>query len=68
MLIVSAVVPGVAGAAVFGYYALVDYWHTLQAADQEYKAVLDQSSGLETIFVAQTNQNIHWLNLFGDGT
>ncbi|MBE9137884.1 hypothetical protein IQ254_11890 [Nodosilinea sp. LEGE 07088] len=67
LLIVCAIVPGMAGVAVFGYYALVD-WGALQLAYQNYEAVINQNSGLEAIFVAHGSQNIHRINLFAEGT
>ncbi|MBX2865338.1 MAG: hypothetical protein KTR27_17445 [Leptolyngbyaceae cyanobacterium MAG.088] len=59
--------PGVAGVCIFGHYALQD-WAGLQLAYQEYKRVIDSSTDMSTLFVAQSQQNIQRINLFADGT
>lgn len=66
MLLLATIVPGTAGVAVFGYYALVD-WDALQAAYINFSAVVQGSSTFETIFATEAQQNIHRINLFADG-
>ena len=66
LLIFLVLIPGGAGACIFGHYALQD-WNSLQVAYQEYKRVIDTSTDMPTLFVAQSQQNIQRINLFADG-
>jgi hypothetical protein len=66
LLLLLTVVPGVAGVAVFGYYALQD-WDALQLDYSEFKRVVQSSADLSTLFKAEAAQNIHRVNLFADG-
>ena len=54
------------GVIIFGYYALVD-WNALQQAYNYFANVVQGKSDLETLFVAEAQQNIHRINLFADG-
>lgn len=65
-LAVLLVVPGVLGATVFGFYALID-WAALQQAYQQFEMVQEQSADLSTLFARATQQNIHRINLFAEG-
>ncbi|PPT08251.1 hypothetical protein CKA32_005717 [Geitlerinema sp. FC II] len=64
--ILLAIVPGVAGVCIFGYYAFVD-WDALQKAYDRFSEVVATSSDLSLLFVAEAQQNIHRVNLFADG-
>jgi hypothetical protein len=66
LLLVLVVLPGVLGVMVFGYYALID-WQSLQKAYGYFATVSQNKAGLETLFVAEAQQNIHRVNLFADG-
>jgi hypothetical protein len=66
LLIVSIILPGVLGVIVFGYYALID-WQSLQKAYNYFNTVVQNKASLETLFVAESQQNIHRINLFADG-
>lgn len=66
LLLVLLVLPGVFGIVGFGYYALID-WQSLQKAYGYFAAVSQSKAGLETLFVAEAQQNIHRINLFADG-
>ncbi|MEM9266526.1 MAG: hypothetical protein AAGA46_13475 [Cyanobacteria bacterium P01_F01_bin.13] len=66
LLILIILIPGVAGAVIFGHYALQD-WSSLQMAYQEYKRVIDSSTDMSALFIAQSQQNIQRINLFADG-
>jgi hypothetical protein len=66
LLIVFAILPGIAGTIIFGYYALID-WQSLQAAYSYFNTVVHNKAALETLFVAESQQNIHRINLFADG-
>lgn len=50
----------------FGYYALMD-WITLQEAYGYFANTIQAKPSLETLFVAEAQQNIHRINLFADG-
>lgn len=57
---------GVAGVLGFGYYALID-WDALQLAYLNFDNVAQKSPDLTALFVAESRQNIHRINLFADG-
>jgi hypothetical protein len=66
LLLVLVVLPGVAGFIGFGYYALID-WGSLQKAYSYFNTAVQSKAALETLFVAEAQQNIHRINLFADG-
>jgi ABC-type anion transport system duplicated permease subunit len=57
---------GLAGAAIFGYFALKD-WALLKAAYREFDTVALNSTDMPSLFVAEARQNIHRINLSADG-
>lgn len=65
-LAIVLVVPGALGAAVFGFYAWVD-WAALQQAYQQFEAAVQQSADLNTLLARATQQNIHRINVFAEG-
>jgi len=65
-LLVLLVLPGVLGIVIFGYYCLVD-WAALQADYAHYVQVAASSADLRAVFVAESQQNIHRINLFAEG-
>ncbi|MBE9063625.1 hypothetical protein [cf. Phormidesmis sp. LEGE 11477] len=68
LLLSLIVIPGIAGMAIFGYYALQD-WGQLQLDYKAYQAVTKIGTiGIETIFKANAAQMIQRINLFADGT
>jgi hypothetical protein len=66
MLFIFTILPGIAGVMIFGYYALID-WQSLQKAYSYFATVSQNKAALETLFVAEAQQNIHRINLFADG-
>jgi hypothetical protein len=66
LLCIFTVLPGLLGVAIFGYYSFVD-WAALQAAYKHYAQVVNTSAELQVVFVAESNQNIHRINLFAEG-
>ena len=66
LLISFILLPGIAGILIFGYFALID-WQTLQRAYQNFAEVAQQSTNLQTVLVAEAQQNIQRINLFADG-
>jgi hypothetical protein len=65
-LLLLTVIPGILGEVIFGYFALVD-WSALQAAYAHYEQIANSSADLRAVFIAESNQNIHRVNLFADG-
>ena len=59
LLLMLTVVPGVAGVAIFGYYALQD-WAALQLDYSEFKRVVQSSAEFSTLFKAG-----HWFREMG---
>lgn len=57
---------GCGGIAVFGWFALVDNT-ALNQADAEFLRLIDAGSDLPTLFVAESRQRIHRINLFAEG-
>jgi hypothetical protein len=51
-LVLFAILPGIMGVAVFGYYALAD-WNTLQKAYSLFATAVQNKANLETLFVAE---------------
>jgi hypothetical protein len=51
-IVLFAILPGIIGVAVFGYYALVD-WNTLQKAYSVFATAVQNKANLETLFVAE---------------
>ena len=72
LLLLLTTIPGIAGALVFGYYALQD-WDQLQLDYGYFISVIqlaDSASSTdyrEALFVAEAQQNIHRINLMADG-
>lgn len=66
LLLLLTTVPGTVGVMAFGYYALQD-WDQLQKDYDYFVAVIEQTSTLEALFVAEAQQNIHRINLAADG-
>jgi hypothetical protein len=66
LLIIFTILPGIGGVMIFGYYALID-WQSLQKAYGYFATVSQNKAALETLFVAEAQQNIHRINLFADG-
>jgi hypothetical protein len=66
LLVILLIIPSLGGIAVFGYYALRD-WDSLQKAYNHFADLVKAGSNLETLFVAEAQQNIHRINLFADG-
>jgi len=60
------VVPGVLGVVIFGYYCLID-WAALQADYAHYVQVAASTADLRAVFIAESQQNIHRINLFAEG-
>lgn len=67
LLIVLIIVPGIAGMAVFGHYALQD-WDQLQLDYAAFKRVAAATSELSLLFEANAAQMTQRINLFADGT
>jgi hypothetical protein len=67
LLILLLIVPGIAGVAIFGHYALQD-WDQLQQDYAEFKRVAIATSDLSILFKANAAQTIQRINLFADGT
>jgi hypothetical protein len=57
---------GLVGVVIFGYNSLID-WNALQLAYKNFIDVSQSSPELTTLFVAQTQQQIHRINLFAEG-
>jgi hypothetical protein len=57
---------GFIGVIIFGYNSLID-WNALQLAYKNFIDVSQNSPELTTLFVAQTKQQIHRINLFAEG-
>ena len=66
ILALLIIVPGTAGVIVFSYYSLVD-WAALIEAYKHFEQITQSKASLETLFVAEAQQNIHRINLFADG-
>jgi hypothetical protein len=60
------VLTGLAGAAIFGYFALKD-WALLKVAYREFDTVALNSADMPSLFITEARQNIHRINLFADG-
>jgi hypothetical protein len=67
LLIVLMIMPGIAGVAIFGHYALQD-WGQLQRDYAQMKQVVAASSDMPTLFKANAAQMTQRINLFADGT
>jgi len=66
LLFLLLVAPGMLCFAVCMYYALRD-WAELQRAYTHFARIANTSSDMRTLFVAESKQNIHHINLFADG-
>ncbi|MGB7414479.1 MAG: hypothetical protein WA902_09750 [Thermosynechococcaceae cyanobacterium] len=67
LLIVLIIIPGIAGVAIFGHYALSD-WDQLQRDYDAMKQVVATTSDLSALFKANSAQMTQRINLFADGT
>jgi hypothetical protein len=65
LLFLVLVMPGVFCFVVCMYYALLD-WAELQKAYAHFARTINTSSSMTTLFVAESKQNIHRINLFAD--
>jgi hypothetical protein len=65
MLWVFLVIPGVAGGLFFGYFCLVDY-AALRDNFARFQAATP-TADLKTLFVLESRQNMHRINVFADG-
>lgn len=65
VLFLGLVVPGMVCFVVCMYYALSD-WAELQKAYAHFAHTVSTSSSMSTLFVAESKQNIHRINLFAD--
>jgi len=65
-LLFLAMILGVIGVLIFGYYALMD-WHALQVTYRQFEHASQTTHDLSTLFIAESQQNIHRINLFADG-
>lgn len=66
ILLVFTTLPGIAGVVVFSFFAFQD-WSQLQQDYSYFTALIEQSSTLEALFVAEAQQNIHRMNFMMDG-
>jgi len=66
LLLLFTTVPGIVGVTIFGYFAFQD-WEQMQQDYDYFTALVEQSSSLEALFVAEAQQNIHRINLMTDG-
>ncbi|NEO87593.1 MAG: hypothetical protein F6J87_25525 [Spirulina sp. SIO3F2] len=57
---------GCVGVAYFSYWAFIDY-AALSQADTELLTVINNGSDLRTVFIAESRQQIHRINLFAEG-
>lgn len=66
VLLLLVVAPGLISVTIFFYYALFD-WAALQAAYAHYAQVSSSTADLRAVFIAESQQNIHRINLFAEG-
>lgn len=66
LLLLLVIAPAVIGIAVFGRAALLD-WESLGQAYQRFEQTVRTSDDLTEIFIAESLQSIHCINLFADG-
>ncbi|HEY9736434.1 MAG TPA: hypothetical protein V6D06_09130 [Trichocoleus sp.] len=66
LLLLLVIAPAIAGITVFGRAALTD-WDSLQQAYQRFELTIQTSDDLTQIFIAESLQSIHRINLFADG-
>ena len=57
---------GMVGIVIFSYYAWID-WVALQVAYERFAEVTKTSTDFATLFAAESQQNIHRINLFAEG-
>ena len=67
LLVWLLIVPALIGMAGFGYGSWLD-WGLLRQDYVYYRAVSAGSASFQKVFVAESAQNIHRINLFADGT
>lgn len=65
LLFLLLVVPGVVGFCFCMYYAFID-WALLQKTYANFSHLASTSSNMNTLFVAEAEQNIHRINLFAE--
>lgn len=58
---------GIGGAIFFGYYTLQDYAQ-LQRAYATLDMLIARNADMKALFIAESRQNIHRINVFADGT
>lgn len=66
LLMLAVLALGCIGVVYFGYWALIDY-AALSQADAELLRVINNGSDLRTVFIAESRQQIHRINLFAEG-
>lgn len=66
ILAIFTIFPGGLGVVIFGYFALID-WHALEQAYKYFDISVQNKSDLTILFVAESQQNIHRINLFAEG-
>jgi len=66
LLMLAVLALGCVGIACFAYWAVVDY-AALNQADAEFLTVINNGSDLKTVFIAESRQQIHRINLFAEG-
>lgn len=66
LLVLFTIVPGVIVAGVGGYYSLQD-WTKLQETYGHFQQLSGANADFKTLFVAESVQNIHRINLFAEG-
>lgn len=66
LLLCLLVIPGAAVSIVCIHYALLD-WRQLQIAYRHFHELAGGNAGMRELFVAESAQNIHRINLFADG-
>ena len=66
LLVLLIILPGIAGSAIFGYFALID-WDALQKAYSQFEVIAQSNADFQSLFVAEARQNIHRINLLAEG-
>lgn len=66
ILFLIIIIPGIAGVAIFGHFALSD-WDQLRVDYQGFKDIVNSTNDLPTLFKSEAAQNIQRINLFADG-
>ncbi|MEM8639373.1 MAG: hypothetical protein AAGG51_11230 [Cyanobacteria bacterium P01_G01_bin.54] len=66
LLLLTVFILGCAGIVAFGTWAVIDY-AALNQADAEFMRAIDAGSVLRELFIAESRQRIHCINLFAEG-